>query len=243
MMTMAHANLDKNQKYWLSTYEVQKNPRFPMKEIIKSPKGTYQNILSLFYYDSNQVLRKDCLIYYVPSEEKPGELKIISLNKFEKCEENFFTATKRTYQNIFNFTYELKDKELTLFVDEKEYQFTLEGMDNKSPLFLSLIESHSGTKLSEGDLCYDVDDQCQVIKKDTCHLCPGKITQVVASGCQNDFRKYCLSKPCGKKQAPACIRGFKATGVKEKYCFVGSPVGFCRKPNRVYCENSELICR
>ncbi|MBT4792001.1 MAG: hypothetical protein HON90_10550 [Halobacteriovoraceae bacterium] len=250
---------DITQKRWASSAQILTNKNIPSTQNITEPAGTYQQILEIIYQDRSFNLHKDCLIYKIPSKlNVEGLLKVISVNYHVPCESVLMLKTKLTVSPVYNFSYELKKRKLLLSIDTKKFEYDLFNvvLNQKDKLYghsgthftqpgisISFVDKKDGYKLKERDICFDVDDKCKIVQKDLCHLCPGKILESVASTCPSRYRRYCLSATCGTKGLPACIRGHKASGYKGNYCIPGSPIGFCKKPLKVFCENGELICR
>ncbi len=107
---------------------------------------------------------------------------------------------------------------------------------------ISFDDTKHGDKLEVGEVCAGYTNDCKP-QNNLCHLCPSAVTEVLSDRCGGVIMRYCKDITCGQKGAPACIRGAKASEYKGPVCIPGSPLGFCQKPYKVFCENGELICR
>jgi hypothetical protein len=257
--TNTYADFSKfTQERWSSTFDLKVGSHFTSGIPISEPKGTYQSVIEIQYLDRDFNIQKDCLLYRVPSEKLEGELKVVSVEPGEVCREKIFEPSKIKITNIFNFGFTLKKQTLELLIDTKKISYQLYNVVNENDyvlydsgetktvfpgIFVSFIKKSKGKKLINGDNCYDVDDQCREVQKNICHMCPGAISEVVSEKCPGKYRRYCRDHTCGEKGQAACIRGLKATAYSGPVCIPGSPVGFCQKPFKVFCENGELMCR
>ena len=243
---------------WMSAYEVRLNSHYLEGDPIKEPADTFQVIAEVDYLDRNFGQHTDWLIYRVPGKKDSGQLKILMKPPQKKCKDLILAQSKKTLENIFNFAITKEKGKLNLFIDQRKIQFLLmnEVLSRNYKLnshafsqttipgiAISFFKSKAGHYLKDGDICFNTDDQCQTIQEDICHLCPTRVLEVVGNNCQRSYKKYCRNMVCGTKGAPACIRGWKTTGMQGHYCVPGSPLGYCKKPLRVFCEDGELICR
>lgn len=98
--------------------------------------------------------------------------------------------------------------------------------------------------LSDKDLCHGVNSNCQDVVGYRCENCPEGFYEVVDFNCPQGGSKYCGVDNCGKKNEPACPRGYKILGSKLKsLCFDGSPAGLCGPGLETFCnEDNILIC-
>lgn len=250
--------LESTHKRWISTFKIKVNPHFTAGVPIKNPKGTIQPVMEIFYFDRDFKIHKDCLLYYVPGEKSDGELKVVPASLNEVCREKVLEPSKISIKNIFNFGFKLKKFSLTLLIDTKAFNYNLYNLRNEEPyvlydnsktknkfpgLFISFEKKKNGHELVDGDKCFDVGDKCEVTQKNICNLCPGSVTEVINDRCPGTYTRYCKNTTCGAKAQVACIRGVKASSYRGPVCIPGSPIGFCQKPYKVFCENGELICR
>jgi hypothetical protein len=245
-------------KRWSSAFEIKVDSHFSSGVPIKEPKGTYQSIMEIKYLDRNFQIHKDCVLYRVPNEKLQGELKVVEVEVKEVCRDNILEPSNIKIMKIFNFGFKLKKQKLDLLIDTKTISYTLYNLENGEPstlydsgetktaypgIFISFNNKANGVNLLNGDICFDVDEQCNPIQRNICHLCPGSVIEVITDKCPSMYRRYCKDSICGDKGQAACIRGVKASGYTGPICIPGSPVGFCQKPYKVFCENGELICR
>lgn len=255
----ADANFfEKTQQRWASAVSIDLKDDFNTEEPIDFPPNIDLVLGEIVYLDFEMGGQVDCLLYKYEKEKSEGHLKVIRRKIQDRCEDYFLEDSGLSISQIRNFAISYKKRKLTIFIDKKKLKYELYNIltkkkyklfdtpkiNTKVPgVLISFVDQKNGKKLNEGEICFDIDDSCSVVQKDLCFLCPGKVTEVIASSCKTSYRKYCLSQTCGEKGKPACIRGYQATRYKLNYCLPGSPVGFCKKPLKVFCENGELICR
>lgn len=214
------------QKRWVGAVAVEVNSQY---------------VFSVTFLDRSFKQVKDCIIYQIPTKNKPGSLKIIELDLGAKCKGSFSKKSFATYQGIYNFSFLNLENGVTLYIDEKKIYFPFQKI--KSSIIYTLNEKNKNSfEYKDGMLCYDIDDKCDVIKNKKCELCTSGVYQVIASNCPSMTRKYCGTISCGKKGKPACLRGWQATKYSGSYCIADSPIAYCEKPYRVYCLNGELFC-
>lgn len=245
-------------KRWSSAFDIKVDSHFTSGVPIKEPRGTYQSIIEIQYLDRDFNIHKDCILYRVPNEKLQGELKVVGVHPKEVCREKILEPSKIKIMNIFNFGFKLNGHQFDLLIDTKKISYTLYNLESGETnalydsgetktvfpgIFISFNKRINGIDLVNGDNCFDVDEQCNPIQRNICHLCPGSVTEVIADKCPGKYRRYCRDSICGDKGQAACIRGLKASGYNGPICIPGSPVGFCQKPYKVFCENGELICR
>lgn len=250
--TMARWNFG-SQLSWI-------NPHYIDSEKISEPKGVYSAVFEVEFIGADFNKYYDCINYITPKESFDGELYIIPNPKRLKCKDldmdNSYVALKK----IRNFGFEMQDSSLLLKVDEHrfKYKFLNYKMNKKNEILSNSIASSlvegiqiaSEVKyetnhniLKNGEICFDISDDCTVTMEENCQSCEGGYYEVVASACQSKRRKVCGINNCGKKNQIACFRGYLASGIDpENYCVQDSPVGFCNKGLRVVCINSVLMC-
>ena len=240
---------------WLNATEIlNKNPHFLEGVVITRPEGTWQ---SLFILEKNDK-KQDCVFFKIPSQTEKGILKIKGLPVNEKCENLLLDKGDVSIQNISEFSYKKNSKALTFLINNKEYKFhflnsalqdqpyaLFEGdySDHKSEIRFLGKEITQREILKQGEFCHRYKDDCSEEIAFQCDRCEnGVFTQVINSSCQKGYAKICGDISCGELNAPACIRGFGASGLKEEYCVQDSPLGFCREGLRVRCVDGALIC-
>lgn len=250
--------IDYIDKSWSSGYKVTINKNYTTSLKIDEPKGTTQYIVRVDYLNKDFKKLSDCLIYQIPRTGESGSLYIHLLNNNKSCEDVLFEKHLFSIEEVYNFGISYKENILKLIIDNKTKQIKLLNSkfntDNKiydhiaSRMYLegvqiSRVERDSNTEYyKDGSICLDVDNKCEVIKNTNCDLCQNGTHNIIASNCPSKVRRVCGIKECGEKGNPACIRGFLATKYMGDYCIPDSPVGFCKKGLRVFCENGELIC-
>lgn len=247
------------QVRWSSAYKKDVVSNYLTAEPINAPKGARVVLAKIKLLTKNFKSLTDCLVYQIPSADKPGELFFIQSRLGKSCEEQKFKTAYFTYKDIFNLKLEETNSKLVIFIDQFKISFSFYNIVNPNlktesadyqlrvpGVLVSFVEgSVSQNILKEYEVCSDVpNDQCSNRTEDLCHLCPsGKSYQVIASNCSKPLRRYCGHKQCGEKDGPACLRGRVSTGYKGPFCITDSPMGFCEKPARVVCLNNELYCR
>lgn len=226
-------------KRWMAAVEIQQIEGVKEGRSIKEPKNTALSVLDIILLREGKSLSKDCLFYHTPSSDKAGRLYVVSLkNVNNSCRDHILDRPLVQKNEIFNFGIKL-EKKLTLLIDEKTIEYNTNiGEDT----VFSILAGVGGLKLKEGDICFDVNDQCQISQPDYCKFCPESTQRVITGNCPGIYRKYCKKKICGERNLPACIRGIKSTGYKTDICINDSPVGFCKNGLRVICKDNELIC-
>jgi hypothetical protein len=247
---------DQTQKRWIATTSIEKiNTNYKDLSLIISPKETVQALLKINFLDSNFNEVSDCLFYKIPKINE-GELFIVENPKNVSCMDLVADTPFVKMKNIRNFGIEISSF-LRLKIDLEKIDYKLLNLASKrTKKILSsssrrkiLVASSVNYKLekeelSDGSICFDINDECSETVKDHCDRCKGSFYLVVARACSSRFQKRCGESICGSKNNPACIRGFKTSGVKpENYCINDSPVGFCNTGLRVVCINSVLMCQ
>jgi len=249
---------EKTALKWVGTSSVKVNPNFKSGSVIDKPIGTTEWIMEITYKNRKWESLKDCMIYTTPEKKKPGHLKIISTNVETPCKDVALSRSTLMENGIFNFGFELNEKNLILNIDTKilsYHFFNLPGKANYKPgtssatnsaqpgLFITFNNLAGEASLKSGSICFDVDSECNTILKNTCHLCPGKVLESISSSCSTNYRRYCQNTVCGGLNLPACIRGQSASKYTGDYCIAGSPLAFCQKSYKVICEKGQLVCR
>ncbi len=243
-------------KRWLAATGVQRiNTNYESLDLVNTPKGTTQPLLKIKFLDSNFTKVSDCLFYKIP-KNNDGVLFVVENPTNKECKALIAEKAYASISNIRNFGIDLDHKTVKLNIDTKsiEYNFSnyprkrknklLENSKTNDYLVASSINYHQKIKIFQnGEICFDIDDDCNITKIDRCDSCKGGFFKTIASKCSSSFRKVCGVDSCGEKHKPACIRGVETSGMNmNAYCINDSPVGFCNKELRVVCENGVLIC-
>lgn len=233
---------------------------------ILEPKGTWQAILEVTFLDQDFNEVSDCLFYQVPGPENEGILKITANRSGAPCENLLGEEEYASLSGIVNFGYLYRPSEdekynLILKIDthKLQYNFFNFGLNKQSTELLSssvLKRKHTGALISsevnykvrypllkEGETCFNVSNQCDIILKDKCSRCQFGYYKTVSSSCKSLYKKVCGQDKCGTKGNPACLRGYLASGIDPKhYCINDSPVGICQSGLKIVCVNGTLIC-
>ena len=245
-------------KKWSGATEYSINSHIVINEKIKEPRGVTLEVMSIVYANTDFLLKKDCLVYQVPEKGRDGVLKVMTIKLNEKCRSHLYSTPYTEYKNIYNFGLQVYKNYLVLNIDTLDLRYELFNLKTKkqyglnsnsaSPLLIGGVQvafdsSGEGTFLKNEDICFDMDKNCSTTVEDRCQFCPGAVLAVKANSCSSKYRKVCSNQVCGLRGTPACIKGEKGLDLGERYCMVDSPIAFCQKSFRVFCENGSLICR
>ena len=143
-----------------------------------------------------------------------------------------------------------KKVDLTLKYLGHYYQLSFESMA-KNDLLISQKKSQALTLLKPGEICFQQNSDCQIIK-DQCFLCEGGITPIFDFTCRLFPFKYICSDIssgiCGADRTSACIRGLRVSGyldliLQGNFNFVDQiNLGFCQQNKKMVLENNQLVC-
>ena len=244
------------------------HPYIQQGESIKKPSNTWQKLFAVSFYDKNFQIQHDCLYYLVPNSETSGKLAVSFNAHSSQCPPAPPEKIDLIRENIFNFSYdislEVKSKhQLKLKVDDdeilfdfinfktKKYQYSLSSNSVKNGSYIGLrvsspvdsIKHSTEVSLADGVLCHRLDQDCKTLQNYNCDACTNGWYEIISSDCPNQYNKVCGQNKCGKSGEPACIRGRVATGYQMNYCINDSPIGYCDKGLRVFCNANQLVCR
>lgn len=244
------------------------HPYIKQGESIKRPRGTWQKLFAVSFYDTRFEIQYDCLYYRVPTSEMPGMLAVTFNTQSSSCSDGPPSKVDLSWEGIYNFSYEIAlniptKYHLKLMVDEfkllfdfmnfKLQQYNHELASNsvkkgrmtgvKVSSVVRPVGHKSTTKLTDGVLCHGVDKSCKTLQEFRCDQCENGWYEIISSDCPSQYNKICGQDDCGKRGRPACIRGRVATDYKLEYCINDSPIGFCDKGLRVFCNANQLVCR
>ena len=225
---------------WKSIVSVKVNPKIEQSTPIEEPLGTSLKVFEVELNARNFRPLKDCVFYQVPSSDQTGVLYLHQASREDSCEKFLLKFDQLKKEGLYNFAFELTSEELKLFLDSKLLRIPL---PKNSMILVSTLSDESQYKLKNQDTCYQVNDQCEVLKKNDCDICPKSVLNIIDSNCKKDFSKICADFGCGGINQPACIRGWSATNFKLDYCIPDSPIAFCKPGLRVFCESQRLICK
>ena len=200
-----------------------------------------------------------CFYYKTPYKEKLGVIRMTKRNK--KC--SYSGKKLSEHKGIKSFHFDVistnnSDLKAILRIDKAKlilkmlntaqkpsYQILSSGLRKSylDDIFINQKQKEVRT-LNSGDLCHGVNSNCQNVVGYRCEKCPGAYYEVVDFNCPQGGSKYCGQENCGKKNQPACPRGYDTLQTKLKsLCFDGSPAGFCGPGLQTLCnENNILIC-
>lgn len=242
---------------WMSAYHITFNKSLSDQEL-REPKKTWLNIAQIDFLDRDFNSHTDCVLYKTPGKGQSGELKVTPKYRSGSCKEVFFNPFIGRIGTIKKFGFHFEKNRLTLMFDLFNYDIEFLNLKLKrdfslsqvrkvqkkdDEVLVSLMELTRGRQLKNDEICYQVDDNCQATLSDTCFLCPNFVMAIKDGHCSDKYSKVCSNKKCGVRGHYACIRGEKFLGKLEDYCIVDSPIGYCLKPYRVFCENKRLVCR
>lgn len=236
------------------------NSNYLNKGSLKTPLNTWLEVLS--YKRERKTL---CLFYKTPFGEKKGILKLTSVKK-GPCDPfsegriltselidfsfNFVSGPHVEKSNVLEFLIVEKKAVEKIEVPLLNYQSdkSFQRYDNQLPE--SFVDDvafglSSVTKtLDNGKLCHGVNSDCRDVVEYKCDRCSEGVVEVVDYNCPQGGSKYCGRNECGKKNQPACPRGYKILDSKlPSLCFEGSPAGFCEPGLRSFCnEKNILVC-
>ncbi len=226
---------------WINLDGLENIHGLSQESALKSPKNTWITVLEIYFYNEKFQKVKDCLLYKVPESGGDGVLKVVSGFKGdEKCKKVKFNPALFTKDKIFNFGFSFDNEQLKLLIDKDIYIYPV---FRSKTLNISFGGGEAITTFKNGDICFDVKEDCELSKKNNCHLCPSGVQNIVTSLCPGVYKKICSDQNCGDKGEFACPRGIKSTMYLGELCIPDSPVAYCRKPHRVICQNNELICQ
>ncbi len=229
-----------------------------LKRVIKNPLNT--NI---------PLLRADkfCLYYRTPNPSKKEKGTLIWAENPQSFDcrsfENYtIIEIVSSIENlVFDYVFENGHDTLKLhFVHqgkEKDLSFPLLGFESKkgntytffkskNRNYPSLIgELSDNYKNGSAKICHQVDNRCNDVKENTCHLCRYGHFEVIDYNCPQGGSKFCGENHCGGEGEPTCPLGL--ANVHEKFqrmpCQQYSPVGYCLPGLHQFCDkNNVLIC-
>jgi hypothetical protein len=236
------------------------NTSYLNKGNMRSPLNTWLEVLSF---------KKDrkihCLFYKTPFGDKKGVLKITSVKK-GKCDPfaegnvltdklvdfsfNYVSGAHVEKSNILEFLVVEKKAVEKLEIPLLNYEAAKKYQRYDNQLNDSFVDdvafgvSTEVSKLENGQLCHGVNSDCRSVVEYKCDRCVEGVVEVIDYNCPQGGSKYCGRNDCGKKNQPACPRGYKILDSKlASLCFDGSPAGFCEPGLKTFCnEKNILVC-
>jgi hypothetical protein len=239
-----YAQTAEQVRYFLAFSDSHKVIAKDINNVIDRPFGAWKNLIE--FYNSKSKEKKLCLIYRVPYKDKiKGELNFIETSG--DCIDN--RGKGWVLENIRNLKINLGPDEVKVSYDKGELLFKLY---NRSKSY-SWESSREVTSLPLMDKpqwdesswrCRQVNDDCQIVGQDNCHLCPTSTYTVLRSKCPTFQDKYCGKDQCGLKNYPACIRHmFAGNEFFRTGCFQKTDIGLCQKGLVTICDKDKnVIC-
>jgi hypothetical protein len=249
---------------WATTLEVRERHEFYRdNEVILKPKGTWQTLFAVIYPNEKMNLIKECAFYKVPAE-KPGEFKIKQIDIEKSCELFVEERGDLEVKDLKALQFSL-DKSIVIhftYVDFKTTKWEIplvsqsktnvpkiltSSAEYRSPEIILLASNSSDKKshmktLRDGELCHSIGDDCEELSSSECQLCASGWYEV-PNGCSSG-PKYCGLHMCGKKNQPACRRGFKYQRVDQKNeCRKDPSFAYCSPGLTIQCEGARAYCR
>jgi hypothetical protein len=192
----------------------------------------YAQNKKLFWYEMPQNLR-------CPNDNKDlvEDLKITSLEA-NKIQIFYFSQDRRLDSQTL-----IQKDHVVIKMDESNLSFSLRNLGDKKILPLE-VKIASKQYLTDGSLCFQLDDSCNVLKNN-CSDCEFGSIPVISSKCDKEYNKICSATSCGNRAAPACVRGYNYSGKNiDKGCSDGVLSGYCQEGLSAYCdERNILVCR
>jgi hypothetical protein len=237
------------------------NDSYLNKGVVNRPPRVWVELLR---YDNGQNIRK-CLIFKTPYKDEKGVLKLVDL-KQKKC--STFEKGEVIFDGLEELKVQLSSKGqngrksylvLRYGVGEQQQSYEIpllnyvkrksfQKYDNQ--LDIGFIDELSFGKvlaiktIADGNVCYGVNSECKVVIDNECDKCQSGFYEVVDFNCPGGGSKFCGAIECGKRNQPACPRGYQILDSKlPSLCFDGSPAGLCEAGLRTFCnEDKILIC-
>ena len=151
---------------------------------------------------------------------------------------------------ILGFQYDSKSKHITLRLENTDVVVLFPALQDENKQwhrshFLipgKLAAIAQPPNLPDGEICHQVNEKCEDLIANRCHLCAGAWSEVTGDGCIRENTKICGNLECGNKGQVACVRGSLWAG-KEEVCEDNSPSGFCAEGLSILCLDSvRLSC-
>lgn len=227
-------------KRWVGLQSIENiNSKISQGKPIVMPKGTIQYLFTVAFFDRGFNLNYDCIYYKVPFDGEKGIFFVTKNYTDIRCMEYSDYDSSFIQHKVKLLSFEV-DKGVIIDTGKEKISFLklpLKVASNVSEVMLK-----PRRKLENGEICEEVDDECNV-KKSQCNQCKNGFYPVIKSACQKKYTKRCGPSNCGNSGWPACIRGYVASKYKLDYCINDSPLAFCRPGLKVLCIDGELVCR
>lgn len=229
------------------------NPSLIYSDIEGLPPSTTHNILEFRTYSGAFFIKKYCLGITIADKNEPNELFVYETK--DNCSSPSLIEKKLFQKDFYNLHIKYQINLTELKIDQSKVKIPVlnhnyrvqkifshhETINQYGSFDLSIgLGGEKQEKVNQGEVCFQVDDDCQEIK-DNCDLCPVGTYYIKANRCSKKYNRVCGIDNCGVRGNYACIRGHIASEVID-YCIQDSPMGFCSDGSRVACVNGILIC-
>lgn len=246
----------KTQEFINTSTQIDTGKNLQKGELITRPKNTWIEVANFNFLDLDANRNSLCLLYKTPFKKKPGKLKAILNPKKQDCLKLSEEEGVASISEIYNLKFELNES-FKLYVDDKIFLYKLfnygkyrhekfeQPIKETAYRGIKLLANYKN-KVEERPLnkgiCRKMNNDCSV-EFDKCYKCEFSWFEIIDSKCSKKLTRVCGVNNCGKKNEPACIRGFKTVNLNtDLYCINDSPFGFCDKGLKVICLNSTLVC-
>jgi hypothetical protein len=241
---------------------VERHEFYPNGEEVTKPENSWQSLFAFSYLDSSFRNQKDCVYYRVPGDE-PGKIKIKILPIDKDCNSEILASGDIEIENISHFKFTTTDNVVTVDFQKAdkheswkittatkwmkpEPKLLMSSAEYKSPGMIYLAPSDIGslslTPLKDGEVCHDVNNDCQEVAISKCDQCEHGWHEI-PNGCMNGPKK-CGAIVCGGKDLPACRRGMAWQRKEMEFdCRVNSSFAWCSKGLHVTCDGDKAYCR
>lgn len=215
-----------------------------ISKVIDRPYGVWKELIHFYHPEKKE--SKLCLVYRVPYKNKvKGELSFIETKG--DCIANRDRGW--TLEDIQNLKLDIKSNEIKMSYDKGELVFKLYNRSSSyswgyHPKSKSSFKKEAPFWDSQSWRCKKVNDKCEVVGQDNCHLCPTSTYTVLRSKCTTDQDRYCGKDLCGLKNYPACIRHlFAGNEFFRTGCFQKTDIGLCSRGLVTICDKDKnVIC-
>lgn len=264
LLLLTNASFAQAPLHWAGATEISDKHEFYQEgKTLEAPKDSWQSLFAVNYITKDLVRLKDCVFYRIPGTA-PGELKLITLDPENKCEDKLLLPGEREITDVkslefksvpggMNLTfalpkYKLEQWEIRIPTtsSRQEPRMLLSSAAYKAPKVILLAAKESAkmqktASLKEG-ICHDISEACEEISPSRCSECAEGWFEI-PNGCLSG-PKFCGRDRCGEKNQPACRRGMKYQKKDVKYeCRIDSSFAYCRRGLVIQCEGALAFCR
>lgn len=114
---------------------------------------------------------------------------------------------------------------------------------NFSQIKLTKISHAQSSDWQNAQVCFAVDDECNPIMLEQCHLCEKGYFTLYNSKCKTHGTTYCGEIHCGQKGQPACYLGQHHIKQDDfKGCSPFTEEWFCQQGLEIKCTKAGAIC-